>query len=99
MEYEFTLNKKKEFHTGKFSSTDEAFESAVYCSADAISSIIDDKNLTIKCNPPKITICSNSGLLPFTLEECKNKVKSAFCDENGKLYPEYSKVDIFQKIL
>lgn len=94
MQYIITIEKSNEFDIGKFDNAQEAFESAVSCSAGVVSSIIDDDAINVECNPPKIIISSESDLFPFSVEECKRKIKAAFTDYKGETYPEFSRVEV-----
>jgi hypothetical protein len=89
MKYVFTINKNPIIHSGFFDSPEEAFENAVICATEAISSILYDEGVQVKYSLPKIIISSNEGALPFTLSECKNRIKAVFHDENGNTYPEF----------
>jgi len=94
MKYVIAVIKSNEFEIGSFDNEEEAFESAFICSAGVVSSIIESNDIKVEYDCPTITIYSETEALPFTLEECKSKVKVAFIDENGRTYPEFSKVEV-----
>jgi hypothetical protein len=94
MKYVITIFKNNGFHTDSFDNAEEAFESAVLCAAEVISSVLDNDEIKVECNPPRIIISSETDALPFTIEECKKKIKVAFTDNNGRTYPEFSRVEV-----
>ncbi|MBQ4799668.1 hypothetical protein J8L73_11100 [Pseudoalteromonas sp. MMG006] len=94
MQYVITIFKNNEFHIGSFDNAEEAFESAVLCAAEAVSSILENDEIKVECNPPRIIISSETDALPFTIEECKKKIKIAFTDNDGRTYPEFSRVEV-----
>jgi hypothetical protein len=91
MTYEFKIEQNVIFELGLFETHEEAFESALNCAASAVESILTDYELSITCKPPFITISSENEM-PFTLDECAQKIKVSFHSDNTHLYPEFAQV-------
>lgn len=91
MFYKFTAIKSVD-------SSDEYFESALYCSFQSIQSTLIDYNLHVTIQSPSIYISlpceSVSNGFPLSLGECKGLIKSAFLDDKKMLYPEFSLIKI-----
>jgi hypothetical protein len=87
--YRFTLLKAK-------LSSDEDFESAFSCSAQAVQSILHDYDLIVSAQPPDIDIFlaegSSATQLPISLDKFGSLIKGAFQDDGGGLYQVNNRV-------
>lgn len=84
---EFKINKSLD-------STDEEFESAIFCAKNCIDSILQDESLSAKIAGHNIVIqaTNQEQLTDITITELQEKIKGCFCDSSGKLYPEFTKI-------
>lgn len=75
-------------------STEEEFESAMFCVKNCIDSIFQDEDLSAKIADQHIIIqaTNQEQMISITATELQEKIKGCFCDSSGKLYPEFFKI-------
>ncbi|MBW2185569.1 MAG: hypothetical protein JRG71_03935 [Deltaproteobacteria bacterium] len=74
--------------------TEEAYQSALQCARDSVESVLNNKDLLIKAFGTTITIShfEPTQSIDMADQTCKERIKGCFCDADGKLYAEFSRI-------
>jgi hypothetical protein len=77
-------------------STQIEFEGALICARDSISSTLAEDFWDAKIHENSITIsavATESASASLDFLDIKQKILGCFCDDAGRLYPEFSRIE------
>jgi hypothetical protein len=74
---------------------DVEFGMAVDCARDSIESVLHEEGMTAQVIGGKTVLITpiDQTSAGIGYQECKDKVAGCFCDDSGRLYPEFSNLE------